>query len=182
MKVKVPDSGILENLTPGINPGNWRVHNDQPLNLIGVDGGVGVRHHIADVVSNNKCLVVSQRCHNGAHIFGLSLLVIATVGLGGSPNAAEVRHHYRMVLHEVSGEWSPRIAVFRVSMDEKHHGSASSPTYKNVRPFRAVDRLCLKARRQGGLCLTQNRGEGEKGHNKETSDHGYLRIRQQSTC
>src|SRR6266567_8315164 len=176
MKVKVPDSGILENLTPGINPGNWRVHNDQPLNLIGVDRGVGVRHHIADVVSNNKCLVVSQRCHNGAHIFGLSLLVVATVGLGGSPNAAEVRHHYRMVLHEVSSEWSPRIAILRIPVDEEHHRAAPSPTHKNVCPYRAVNGLCLKAGRQGGLSLAQNCRREKKPKGKETSDHGYLRI------
>ena len=67
-----------------------------------------------------------------------------------------VRHDYHVVLHEICGQRSPRIAVFRVPMDEDHHGTASSPTPKNVCPFRAVDGLCLKAGRQGGLSLGQN--------------------------
>src|SRR6202165_2062532 len=153
MEVEVPNPGILQNLAPGIDPGDRRVHNNQPLNLIGISRGVGGCNHVADGVSNNNCLVVSQRGHNGTHILGLSLLVVAVGGLGGPPNAAEVWHHYRMVLHEICGQRSPRIAIFRVPMDEYHNWTASSPTRKNICPFRGVYRLCLKARRQGGLSL-----------------------------
>src|SRR5713101_424603 len=73
VKVEVPNSGILQNLTPRINPRNRCIHNDQPLNLVGVHRSIGVRDHIADIVSNNKCLVVSERGDNGTHILGLSL-------------------------------------------------------------------------------------------------------------
>jgi hypothetical protein len=31
MKVEVPNPWIQENLVPGITPGDWRVHNNQPL-------------------------------------------------------------------------------------------------------------------------------------------------------
>src|SRR6266481_7025951 len=153
MEVEMPNSMILENLIPGINPRDRCVHNNQPRNLVGVHRGVGVCHHIADVVSNNKCFVVSQRGHNGAHILGLSLLLVAVGRLGGAPNATEIRHHYRMVLHEICGQRSPRITIFCVPMDEYHYGTASSPTHKNVCPFRAMYRLCLKAGRQGRLSL-----------------------------
>src|SRR6267143_3019754 len=68
MEVEVPNAGILENLAPGINPGDRCVHNNQPLNLIAVSSGVGVCHHVADVVSNNRCLVVSERSHYGTTI------------------------------------------------------------------------------------------------------------------
>src|SRR5260370_32888757 len=77
MKVEVPNSGILENLGPGVNARNWRVHNHQLLNLVGVSRGVGVCDHVADVVSNNKCPVVSQLGDNSAHVLGLSLLVVS---------------------------------------------------------------------------------------------------------
>src|SRR6266702_400972 len=42
MEVEVPDPGIQENLVPGINPRDGCVHNDQPLNFIGVNRGVDV--------------------------------------------------------------------------------------------------------------------------------------------
>src|SRR5207302_1303308 len=61
--------------------------------------------------------VESKRGHDGAHIFGLSLFVVAIGRLGGSSNTAEVRHHDRVVLHEISGQRSPRIAVLRVPMN-----------------------------------------------------------------
>src|SRR5580704_16050708 len=35
VKVEMPNPGILKNFAPGVNPRNWCVHNDQPLNLIG---------------------------------------------------------------------------------------------------------------------------------------------------
>src|ERR1700737_3655701 len=40
MEVEVPNPGILQNLAPGIDPGDRRVHNNQPLNLIGISRGV----------------------------------------------------------------------------------------------------------------------------------------------
>src|SRR5260370_7530578 len=46
MKVEVPNSGILENLGPGVNARNWRVHNHQPLNLIGLNRGFAVSNHV----------------------------------------------------------------------------------------------------------------------------------------
>src|SRR5260370_25082567 len=118
MKVEVPNSRILENLAPRINPRDRCVHNNQPLNLVGISRSVGVCDHIADVMGNNKCLVVSQRGDNGANILGLSLFVVTAGGLGGAPNTAQIRHNYRMVLHEICVPSSPRIAIFCVPMDE----------------------------------------------------------------
>src|SRR6267154_5851794 len=149
MEVEVPNPGIQENLVPGIDPRDWRVHNNQPLNLVGVRRGVGVRDHVTDVVSSNKRLVVSQRGHNGAHVLGLSLFIVAIGRLGGAPNTTEIRHHYCMVLHEICGQRSPGIAIFCVPMNEHHYGPASARTHKNVCPFRALYGSLMKARGQG---------------------------------
>src|SRR6185369_14756598 len=97
--------------------------------------GVGVRDHVADVVSNNGCLVVAQGGHSSTNILGLSLFVVAVGRLGGPPDTAEVRHHYRMVLHEICGQRGPRIAIFRVPMEEYHDRPASSPPHEDVCPL-----------------------------------------------
>src|SRR6266436_10420477 len=122
---------------------------NEALDLIGINRGVGVCHHVANVVSDHRCFVVSQRSHNGTNILGLSLFIVAICRLGGTPNATEIQHHYRMVLHEICGQRSPRDAIFSVPMDEHHYEPASTRTHKNVCPFRAVYGSLLKVRGQG---------------------------------
>src|SRR6266436_3055598 len=126
---------------------------NEALDLIGINRGVGVCHHVANVVSDHRCFVVSQRSHNGTNILGLSLFIVAIGSFGGTPNATEIRHYHRVVLHEICGQRSPRIAIFSVPMDEHHYGPASSPTSKNARPIRAVYCFRLKAGRQGRRSL-----------------------------
>jgi hypothetical protein len=76
--------------------------------------------------------------YDRTNILGLSLFIVTFGRLGGTPNATEVGHYYRMILHEICGQRSPRVAILSVPMDEHHYGPASSPTHKNVCPFRAL--------------------------------------------
>src|SRR5437588_9129548 len=61
-------------------------------------------------------------------------------------------------------------------MDEEHHRAAPSPTHKNICSYWAVNGLCLKARRQGGLSFAQNCCQDERRDSKKTSNHRYLPI------
>src|SRR5579859_5149236 len=81
MKVEVPNSGVQENLRPGLDPRNRCVHHHQSLNLIRVDCCVCVGHHVADVMCDHECFVISKPGHDGANVLRLCLLVVSTFRL-----------------------------------------------------------------------------------------------------
>ena len=76
MKVKVPYSRILQNFGPGLDPWNRRVHYHEALNLVRVHRRIRISHHIADVVRDHECSVISQRGRNSTNVLGLRFLVI----------------------------------------------------------------------------------------------------------
>src|SRR5437868_12543426 len=77
-----------------------------------------------------------------------------------------------MVLHEISGQRSPRVAVLRISVNEHNHRSLSSPTHEDIGCCRAVNGLCLKAGWQRRLSVTASRSYSEQRNGKKTSNHG----------
>src|SRR4029077_16830655 len=81
MKIEMPNTGVQQNLLPRLDAWNRCVHYNQPLNFVRIHCSVGVSPHIADVVCDPKRLVISQRRHDCANVFGLRLLVVPTFRL-----------------------------------------------------------------------------------------------------
>ena len=79
-KREMPEEGIAQQFVPRIDTRNRRVHQHQPIHLVPISCGVGVHHHVADVVRDDNGAVVSKSRDHGPNVPGLCLFVVARGG------------------------------------------------------------------------------------------------------
>ncbi len=106
---EVPEAMVLDDVVPRGNAGDGSVHDDEALDLVGIEGGVGVRDHDADIVLADAGAVVTEGGDDGADVGGLGFLVVAGGGERGAADAAEVGDDDRVVLDEFGGERAPGV-------------------------------------------------------------------------
>ena len=87
---EVPEAVVFDDFVPGWDAGDRGVHDDESLDFIGVECGVGVGDHDADVVRDDEGAVEAESRDSGANVSGLSFLVVAAGRAGGTADAAEV--------------------------------------------------------------------------------------------
>src|SRR5260221_3274548 len=76
-EIEMPRLWRTLDCVPWIDAGDRRVHHHETLDLVGIARGVGIRHHIADVVSYDRAAVKTQGQHHRAQVRRLGPLVVA---------------------------------------------------------------------------------------------------------
>ena len=151
---EVPEAVVFDDVVPGGDAGEGSVHDDEALDFVGVERGVGVGDHDADVVRDDEGAVEAEGGDDGANVGGLCLLVVAAGGAGGAADAAEVGHDDGVVFDEFGGERRPGVAGFGVAVNEDDDGALAGGADEDVGAGGTMDDLGFEG---GGVGLVVRR-------------------------
>ncbi len=132
---------IFDDVVPWGDAGNGCVHDDEAVDFVGVEGGVGVGDHVADVVRDDGGVVEAEGGDDGADVGGLSFLVVASGWAGGAADAAEIGYDDRVSFDEFGGERSPGVACFCVAVDEDDDRACACGANEDIGTGGAVNHL-----------------------------------------
>lgn len=141
---EVPEPVVFDDVVPGRDAGEGRVHDDEAVDLVGVEGGIGVGDHDADVMRDDEGVVEAEGGDDGANVGCLSFFVAAAGGAGGTADAAEVGHDDGVGFDEFGGERSPGVAGFGVAVDEDDCGAGAGGADEDVCACGAMDELLFE--------------------------------------
>ncbi len=138
---EVPELVVFYDVVPGGDARQRSVHDDQTLDLIGVERGVGVSDHDADVVRDDKGAVKAEGGDDSANVGGLCLLVVAAGGAGGAADAAEIGHDDGVAFFELGGERRPGVAGFGIAVNEDDDRALTCGANEDIGAGRTMDDL-----------------------------------------
>ena len=74
-KAEMPQQRVLQDLLPRADPRQRRIDQHETLDPLGMLGGKGEAHHVADVVRDEIDLLDPERGKHARHVASLGLLV-----------------------------------------------------------------------------------------------------------
>ena len=143
---------VFNDVVPWGDAGNGCVHDDEAVDFVWVECGVGVGYHVADVVRDDGGIVETESGDDGANVGGLSFLVVASGGAGGAADAAEVGHDDSVSFDELGGERGPGVACLCVAVDEDDDRACACGANEDVGTGGAMNHLRFEGEREGWLC------------------------------
>ena len=81
-EVEMPDDRVAQQVVPGADTGERRVHHDPAAHAIAILRGDRVAHHVADVVRDQRSGRDAEVVQHGRDVGRLRLLVVAACGMG----------------------------------------------------------------------------------------------------
>lgn len=84
-------------------------------------------------MSDDESLLDAERLQDGAHVGGLGPFVVAIIGFGREAHAAQIRHDYRVIVHEVSAKLCPHVAGIAKAVDQDDGRPLTADAHVNLR-------------------------------------------------
>src|SRR5205823_1923052 len=146
---EVRQAVVFDDFVTGCYAGDRGVHDNESHDFIGVECGIGVGNHDADIMRDNNGTVEAESRDNGTNVGGLSLLVIAAGRAGRTADAAEVGDDDGIVFDEFGGQGRPGVAGLGVAVNEDDDGTSPSGADEDVGACGTMDDLGFEG---GGEC------------------------------
>ena len=118
IEVEVPEIAEQPDVLPVADARQEGVHQHRARGRLRELGGIGIRDHQADVVTDNADAIESQRVGQLVDVDRERLLVVAGLRLGGAAGPAQVGHDDRVTLGERRDERKPHAAGLRVAVQQ----------------------------------------------------------------
>ena len=145
---EMPERARADDLVPGPDPGQRRVHDheagDPPRKL----RREGVADHVADVVGDEVGPVDRERIEDARDVPPLGLLVVAALGPGREAHAAQVGCDHGVIWGELGCERRPHVAGLAIAVQQQDRRPLAADAHVEGRAV-GRDLLGPEARRVG---------------------------------
>ncbi len=161
----MPEQRTLEDLVPGPDSRDRRVHQHEMGHPLGLFGHEGVGDHVADIVGDHVDLAHVQGVQHAGDVLALGLLVIARGRVGREAHAAQVGDHHGVGPGQLDRQGLPHVAGFAVAVQQHHGRTVAADADEQPGPV-GGDHPGLEARRIGVDGRERRAGQNPGPHNQ----------------